>query len=291
MMHKAGFVNIIGKPNVGKSTLLNVLLGENLAIVNPKAQTTRHRIKGVLNGTDYQIVFSDTPGIMKPAYKLHHKMLDAVNETFTDADVMIYVAEIGETEMDDGLKEKLKTLKVPVFLVLNKMDTINQEQLENALQHWKSVFDFTTIIPISALHKFNTAFIIENIIKHLPFADAYYDKETLTDRNERFFVTEILREKILSLYQKEIPYSTEVAIVYFKDEPNISKIGTVIYVERESQKAIVLGHQGKAIKRLGTEARKSMETFLGRKVFLEITVKVQDGWRDNDAALKKFGYE
>lgn len=291
VMHKAGFVNIIGKPNVGKSTLLNALLGENLVIVNAKAQTTRHRIKGVLNGADYQIVFSDTPGIMKPAYKLHHKMLEAVNQTFTDADIMIYVAEIGETQMEAELKEKLSMLKVPVFLVLNKMDTINQEALEKAIQHWKTVFDFTAILPISALHKFNTDFIIDKIVMHLPFAEPFYDKETLTDRNERFFVTEIIREKMLTLYQKEIPYSTEVAIVYFKDEPNISKIGTVIYVERESQKGIVLGHQGKAIKRLGTEARKSMEIFLGRKVFLEITVKVQDGWRDNDAALKKFGYE
>lgn len=291
MNHKAGFVNIIGKPNVGKSTLMNTLIGEKLSIVNPKAQTTRHRIKGIINGDDYQVVFSDTPGIMKPAYKLHEKMLDAVQQTFTDADVMIYVAEIGEKDIEEGLKENLKHLNIPLFLVLNKMDTVDQLGLENAIEHWKTILNWTELIPVSALHKFNTGFIIDKILNYLPEAEAYYDKEILTDRNERFFVTEIIREKILTLYQKEIPYSTEVVIDYFKDEPTISKIGATIYVTRESQKAILLGHQGAAIKRLGTLARKRMEEFLGRKVFIELTVKVNDNWRDDDKALKRFGYE
>ncbi len=291
MKHKAGFVNIIGKPNVGKSTLMNKLIGENLSAVNPKAQTTRHRIKGIINADDYQIVISDTPGIMKPAYKLHEKMLNAVDETFSDADVMIYVAEIGEKDIELNLKEKLSQLKAPLFLVLNKMDTTDQHGLENAIEHWKNVLNWTELIPVSALHQFNIDYIIEKILKYLPESPPYYDKEQLTDRDERFFVTEIIREKILSLYQKEIPYSAQVMIDYFKDEPTISKIGATIFVTRESQKAIILGHKGEAIKRLGTLARKRMEEFLNRKVYLELTVKVNDNWRDDDKALKKFGYE
>lgn len=291
MNHKAGFVNIIGKPNVGKSTLMNALIGQKLSVVNPKAQTTRHRIKGIINGEDYQIVFSDTPGIMKPAYKLHEKMLDAVQATFADADVMIYVAEIGEKDIEEDLKEKFTHLNIPLFLVLNKMDKVDQYGLENAIEHWKTVFKWTEIIPVSALHKFNTGFIIDKILNYLPESEAYFEKDILTDRNERFFVTEIIREKILTLYQKEIPYSTEVVIDYFKDEPTISKIGATIFVTRESQKAILLGHQGAAIKRLGTHARKRMEEFLGRRVYLDLTIKVNDNWRDDDNALKRFGYE
>jgi GTP-binding protein Era len=291
MNHKAGFVSIIGKPNVGKSTLLNALIGQNLSIVNPKAQTTRHRIKAIINGPDFQIVFSDTPGIMEPVYKLHEKMLDAVKQTFTDADVMIYVAEIGEKDIEEGLKEKLKQLTIPLFLVLNKMDTVDQTRMENAIEHWKTILDWTELIPVSALHKFNVSFITDKIVQYLPEGPSFYDDEVLTDRNERFFVTEIIREKILTLYQKEIPYSTEVVIDYFKDEPKISKIGATIFVTRESQKAILLGHQGAAIKRLGTHARKRMEEFLGRKVYLDLTIKVQDNWRDSDNALKRFGYE
>lgn len=291
MNHKAGFVSIIGKPNVGKSTLLNSLIGQNLSIVNPKAQTTRHRIKAIINGADFQIVFSDTPGIMEPVYKLHEKMLDAVKQTFTDADVMIYVAEIGEKDIEEGLKEKLKQLTIPLFLVLNKMDTVDQTRMENAIEHWKTILNWTELIPVSALHKFNVSFITDKIVQYLPEGPSFYDDEMLTDRNERFFVTEIIREKILTLYQKEIPYSTEVVIDYFKDEPKISKIGATIFVTRESQKAILLGHQGAAIKRLGTHARKRMEEFLGRKVYLDLTIKVQDNWRDSDNALKRFGYE
>lgn len=291
MNHKAGFVSIIGKPNVGKSTLLNSLIGQNLSIVNPKAQTTRHRIKAIINGPDFQIVFSDTPGIMEPVYKLHEKMLDAVKQTFTDADVMIYVAEIGEKDIEEGLKEKLKQLTIPLFLVLNKMDTVDQTRMENAIEHWKTILNWTELIPVSALHKFNVSFITDKIVQYLPEGPSFYDDEVLTDRNERFFVTEIIREKILTLYQKEIPYSTEVVIDYFKDEPKISKIGATIFVTRESQKAILLGHQGAAIKRLGTHARKRMEEFLGRKVYLDLTIKVQDNWRDSDNALKRFGYE
>lgn len=291
MNHKAGFVSIIGKPNVGKSTLLNALIGQNLSIVNPKAQTTRHRIKAIINGEGFQIVFSDTPGIMEPVYKLHEKMLDAVKQTFTDADVVIYVAEIGEKDIEEGLKEKLKQLTIPLFLVLNKMDTVDQTRMENAIEHWKSILKWTELIPVSALHKFNVSFITDKIVQYLPEGPSFYDDEVLTDRNERFFVTEIIREKILTLYQKEIPYSTEVVIDYFKDEPKISKIGATIFVTRESQKAILLGHQGAAIKRLGTHSRKRMEEFLGRKVYLDLTIKVQDNWRDSDNALKRFGYE
>lgn len=291
MNHKAGFVSIIGKPNVGKSTLLNTLIGQNLSIVNPKAQTTRHRIKAIINGEGFQIVFSDTPGIMEPIYKLHEKMLDAVKQTFTDADVMIYVAEFGEKDIEPVLKEKLSQLTIPLFLVLNKMDKFDQYHMEEAVEHWKTVLKWTELIPVSALHKFNVSFITDKIVKYLPEGPAFYDKEVLTDRNERFFVTEIIREKILTLYQKEIPYSTEVAIDYFKDEAKITKIGATIFVSRESQKAILLGHQGAAIKRLGTHARKRMEEFLGRKVYLNLTIKVQDNWRDSDNALKRFGYE
>lgn len=290
MPHKAGFVSIIGKPNVGKSTLMNVLIAEDLSMVNPKAQTTRHRIKGIINGIDYQIVLSDTPGIMKPAYKLHEKMLDAVEETFTDADIVIYVTEIGEKNMEDDVKEKISRLTVPKFLVLNKMDTIDQQKLEEAIMHWHAVLKWDEVVPVSALHKFNTGFIIEKIIKHLPAGEPFYDKEILTDRNERFFVTEIIRERILSLYQKEIPYSSEVIITSFKDEPSLTVIGATIFVERESQKAIMLGHKGTAIKRLGTEARKRIEMMLHRKVFLELTIKINGNWRNDDTALKRFGY-
>ena len=291
MNNKAGFVSIIGKPNVGKSTLLNALIGQNLSIVNPKAQTTRHRIKAIINGLDFQIVFSDTPGIMEPVYKLHEKMLDAVQQTFTDADVMIYVAEIGEKDIEEKLKERLRQLTIPLFLVLNKMDTADQIRMENSIEHWKTILNWTELIPVSALHKFNVSFITDKIVQYLPEGPSFYGDDVLTDRNERFFVTEIIREKILTLYQKEIPYSTEVVIDYFKDEPKISKIGATIFVTRESQKAILLGHQGAAIKRLGTHARKRMEEFLGRKVYLDLTIKVQDNWRDSDNALKRFGYE
>ena len=290
MAHKAGFVNIIGKPNVGKSTLMNALIGESLSIVNAKAQTTRHRIKGIINSPDYQVIFSDTPGIMKPAYKLHEKMLEAVEETFTDADIMIYVAEIGEKNIEEAIIKKLQSLKIPVFLILNKIDTVKQEDLETAIEHWKSIFNWKELLPVSALHKFNTNFIIEKILLYLPVCEPYFDKEQLTDRNERFFVTEIIREKILTLYQKEIPYQTEVVIDSYRDEPNISKISATIFVARESQKAIVLGHKGEAIKKLGTESRKQIEEFIGRKVFLELTVKVREKWRDSDRDLERFGY-
>lgn len=290
MTHKAGFVNIIGKPNVGKSTLLNALIGENLSIVNPKAQTTRHRIKGILNSDNYQIIFSDTPGIMKPAYKLHEKMLDAVDETFSDADVMLYVAEIQEKNIESDLLSKLGSLNIPVFLVLNKMDKVDQAFLEKAIEHWKTIFAWSEIIPVSALHNFNTDFITDKILQHLPESNPYFDKEQLTDRNERFFVSEIIREKILALYEKEIPYHAEVAIDFFKDEKKITRIGALIFVARESQKAILLGHKGQAIKKLGTEARLKIEAFLGRKVFLELTVKVSADWRENENQLKRFGY-
>lgn len=290
MEHKAGFVNIIGKPNVGKSTLMNALTGEQLSVVNAKAQTTRHRIKGIINGDDYQIIFSDTPGIMKPAYKLHEKMLNAVKDSFEDADILIYVAEINERGIEESVKQQIENASSVKFLVLNKIDTVDQEKLEKAIEHWKQFLKWDEIIPVSALHQFNTPFITEKILAHLPESPPYYDKEVLTDRNERFFVTEIIREKILSLYRQEIPYSVEVAIEYFKEDKDLTRIGAIIFVERESQKAIILGNKGEAIKKLGTEARKKIEEFVGRKIFLGLTVKVNDNWRDNENSLKRFGY-
>lgn len=292
MQHKSGFVNIVGKPNVGKSTLVNALIGQELTVVTPKAQTTRHRIKAILNSDDYQIVFSDTPGIMKPAYKLHHRMLDAVEETFTDADVVLYVTELGDMRIDDELLEKLKHLLVPVFVLINKVDQGDQEQVEQAVQHWKDLLDPQVILPVSALHKFHLDVLVAKILDVLPEGPAYFDKdEELSDRNVRFFVAEIIRGRILQQYQKEIPYSVEVIVDDYKESSDIDRIKVLIYCARESQKAILLGHGGSAMKKLGTEARKKIEEFVGKKVYLELTVKVAEDWRDNEKMLRRFGYE
>ena len=292
MKHQSGFVNIIGKPNVGKSTLMNALLGENLSIVTNKAQTTRHRIKGILNNENYQIIFSDTPGMLKPVYKLHEKMMDMVNETLTDADVVIYLIEIKEKNIDEELLTKLQFLKAPVLLVMNKVDEVDQEFIELQTEHWQQLLKPKEIIPISALHKFYLDVLLKKILENLPENEAYFDKnDELSDRDMRFFASEIIREKILLFYQKEIPYSVEVKIQSYKENVDIDVIKAFIYTARESQKAIILGHGGAAIKKVGTEARKKLEEMLCKKVFLELTVKVIEDWRNDEQSLKRFGYE
>lgn len=292
MAHKSGFVNIVGKPNVGKSTLMNALLGQDLSIVTHKAQTTRHRIKGILNSDDYQIVFSDTPGIMKPAYKLHERMLDAVEETFTDADLVMYVTEIKDRSIDEDLKFKLTGLLVPLFVIINKIDTSDQEKLEEAASYWKETLKPTEVIPISAMHKFGLDNLLRSIENVLPEGPAYFDKdEALSDRNMRFFASEIIRERILMHYQKEIPYSVEIEITSYKESEDIDRIYAVIYCARETQKGILLGHKGSAIKKVGIEARKKLEEVLEKQVHLELTIKVMDDWRNNERFLKRFGYD
>ncbi len=292
MKHQSGFVNIIGKPNVGKSTLMNALLGENLSIVTNKAQTTRHRIKGILNNEQYQIIFSDTPGMLKPVYKLHEKMMEAVDETLTDADIVIFLIEVKETKIEEELLTKLQFLKVPVLLVMNKVDETDQETIEAQAAHWKELLNPTEIIPISALHKFYLDVLLKKIVQYLPEGEAYFDKDdNLSDRDMRFFASEIIREKILLFYQKEIPYSVEVKIQSYKENQDIDVIKAFIYTARESQKAIILGHGGAAIKKVGTEARKKLEEMLGKKVYLELTVKVIEDWRNDEQSLKRFGYD
>ena len=292
MLHKSGFVNIIGKPNVGKSTLLNALMGQDLSVVTPKAQTTRHRIKAILNGDDYQIVFSDTPGIMKPAYKLHERMLHAVDETLTDADLVLYVTELKDRTISEDLLFKLQGLLVPLYVLINKVDTGNQEEVMEAVEHWKKVLNPAIVLPISALHKFQVELLQEKIVSALPEGPAYFDKdEEISDRNVRFFVTEIIRGRILQQFQKEIPYSVEVFVEEYKETPDIDRIRVIIYCARESQKGILLGKGGAAMKKLGTDSRKLIEEFISKKVYIEFTVKVADDWRDNDKMLKRFGYE
>ncbi|MEO5571793.1 MAG: GTPase Era [Bacteroidia bacterium] len=290
-MHKSGFVNIIGKPNVGKSTLMNKLIKQDLSIVTHKAQTTRHRIKGIVSTDEYQIVFSDTPGILKPAYKLHAKMMETIDHSFTDADLVILVVEVGEKKTDEEVLKKIKKLNVPLFLVINKIDLSDQEKLEMIYEFWKTALpSVTEIIPISALENFNMDVLLNKIVACLPEGPAYFAKDEMSDRNERFFVTEIIREKILLNYKKEIPYSTEVAITDFKDSKDIARIYATIYVLRESQKAIILGHKGEAIKRTGTQSRKKIEALLGKKVHLDLTIKISDNWREDENQLKRFGY-
>lgn len=290
-MHKAGFINIIGSPNVGKSTLMNELVGERLSIITNKAQTTRHRILGIVNGEDFQIIYSDTPGVLKPAYKLQETMLQVVNEAFSDADVMLLVIEVGEEEIkNEEIYQKLLNTKTPVLLLLNKIDTIDQEKLEQKVAHWKNKIPNAEILPISALNKFNIATVQKRIVELLPESPPYYPKDQLTDRSERFFAAEIIREKILLYYQKEIPYSVEILVTAFKESEDIIRISAEIYVARESQKAIIIGHQGKAIKKLGIESRKELERFFQKKIFLETFVKVNKDWRDDEKKLKRFGY-
>lgn len=290
--HKSGFVSIVGCPNVGKSTLMNVLVGEKLSIITSKAQTTRHRIMGIVSGDDYQIVFSDTPGILKPNYKLQEKMMEFVVSAFSDADVFLLIADIYEDiVLDEKYLEKLKSTKTPVLLLLNKIDMATQEVLDTKMAEWKERLPNAEIIPISALKKFNLENVMYRIVQLLPVGEAFYDKDTLTDKPEKFFVSEIIREKILLQYKKEIPYSVEVVINSFKDEEKILKIQADILVERESQKAIIIGHKGEALKKVGTRAREDAEKFFGKKIFLELYVKVAKDWRNSDSNLKNFGYQ
>lgn len=291
MSHKAGFVNIIGNPNVGKSTLMNAFVGEKLSIITSKAQTTRHRILGIVNGDNFQVVLSDTPGIIKPAYELQSSMMDFVKSAFEDADLLIYMVEIGEKELkDEAFFKKITNAKIPVLLLLNKIDTSNQEQLETQVQLWAEKVPNAEIIPISALEGFNVREVFDKIIELLPESPPFYPKDQLTDKPERFFVNEKIREKILMHYKKEIPYAVEVDTEEFFEEEDIIRMRAVIMVERETQKGIIIGHKGSALKRVGVEARKDLEKFFGKQVHLELYVKVNKNWRSNQNQLKRFGY-
>ena len=291
-IHQAGFVNIIGKPNVGKSTLMNILVGERLSIISSKAQTTRHRILGMINSDNYQIIFSDTPGMMKPQYELHKNMMSFVNISLEDADVIVFVTDLFETEEEiEGIIEKINQSGIPVLLVINKIDLAKAGQLDKVTEYWTSRIKASTVIFISALEKFNTEKILQEILDRLPEHPAFYDKGELTDRPERFFASEIIREKIFNNYKKEIPYSSEVSIEDFLEESKIIKIRATIYVERESQKGIIIGDQGKMLKKVGIEAREELEKFFKKKVYLETFVKVETDWRKNKLKLKKFGYD
>ena len=289
--HKSGFVNIIGNPNVGKSTLMNALVGERLSIITSKAQTTRHRIMGIVNGEDFQIVYSDTPGILNPKYKLQESMLKFVNTAFSDADILLYVTDVKETiDKNEKYLEKLSKSEVPVLLILNKIDLTTQQELEKQVDVWKNLVPQADILPISALEKFNLGTVFDKILGLLPEGPAFYPKDTLTDKSERFFVEEIIREKILLNYQKEIPYSVEVLVESFKEEEKIINIRAIIFVARDSQKGIIIGHKGKMLKKVGTDARIDIEGFLDKKVFLEMYVKVKKDWRNDKNLLKGFGY-
>ncbi|NPA35973.1 MAG: GTPase Era [Chlorobi bacterium] len=292
MAHKAGFVNIIGNPNVGKSTLSNKLIGERLSIITSKAQTTRHRIFGIVNEPDYQIVFSDTPGVLKPNYKLQESMLRFSQSALEDADILLYITDPYEKpDKNDAFLKKVKKADIPVLLVINKIDLIDQQRLEELIDFWKNELPNAEIFPMSALHDFNVENLMKRIIELLPESPPFYDKDMLTDKPEKFFIAEIIREKILLHYKKEIPYSVEVEVEEFKEGEERVDIRAVIHVTRNSQKGIIIGHQGSALKRVGTEARKDMELFLGKKVFLQLYVKVTKDWRDKDNLLKQFGYE
>ena len=292
MAHKAGFVNIIGKPNAGKSTLMNILVGEKLSIITSKAQTTRHRILGIVSSDEHQIVYSDTPGILTPHYKMHESMMKFVYTALSDADVLLLIIDVTSNDkLEDELMEKLKKSGSKIVVLLNKIDLIKPEELETTSAAWSTLLPEAEIIPISALEKFNTDYLTKRIVALLPDSPAFYDKDQLTDRPEKFFVSEIIREKILINYDKEIPYSCEVYVESFKDEPTILKIRALIFVSRESQKGIIIGHQGSGLKRVGTQARIDIEKFFDKKVFLELFVKVKKDWRNNDYMLKQFGYE
>ncbi len=289
--HKSGFVNIIGNPNVGKSTLMNALVGERLSIITSKAQTTRHRIMGIVNGENFQIVYSDTPGILDPKYKLQEAMLKTIDGAFTDADIVLFVTDVKEPiDNENKYINKLAKIKAPVLLILNKIDLSNQQDVETRMNEWKEKLPKAEIIPLSALEKFNLEKVFDRILELLPEGPAYYSKDELTDKNERFFVEEIIREKILLNYEKEIPYSVEVHVESFKEEERIFRISTNIYVIRDSQKGIIIGHKGEMLKKIGSNARIEIEEFLGKKVFLELFVKVKKDWRNDSAQLKQFGY-
>lgn len=290
--HQAGFVNIIGKPNVGKSTLMNILVGTPVSIISPKSQTTRHRILGLSNTDDYQIVFSDTPGMLKPQYELHKSMMSFVNLSLEDADIILFVTDLFETDVDiEPILTRINKSGIPVLLVINKIDLAKEGQLDKVTEYWTSRIEAATVIPISALEKFNTERIMQEILDRLPVHPPFYDKEELTDRPERFFASEIIREKIFKNYKKEIPYSTEVVMEDFKEDTDIIRMRATIFVERNSQKGILIGEKGKMLKKVGIEARQDLEEFFGKKVHLETFVKVEPDWRKNKLKLRKFGYD
>lgn len=291
MTHKAGFVNIIGNPNVGKSTLMNAFVGERLSIITSKAQTTRHRILGIVNGDDFQVVLSDTPGIIKPAYELQSSMMDFVKSAFEDADVLIYIVEIGEKELkDEAFFNKIIHAKIPVLLLLNKIDKSSQEQLEEQVALWKEKVPNAEIYPISALENFNVPQVFQRILELLPESPPYYPKDALTDKPERVFVNETIREKILLNYDKEIPYAVEIETEEFLEDDNIIRIKAVIMVERDTQKGIIIGHKGAALKKVGIQSREDLEKFFGKKIHIEMFVKVNKNWRSNSYQLRRFGY-
>ncbi len=292
MTHKAGFVNIIGNPNVGKSTLMNAFVGERLSIITSKAQTTRHRILGIVNGDDFQLILSDTPGIIKPAYEMQESMMNFVKSAFEDADILIYMVEIGEKDLkDEAFFNKIIHAKIPVLLLLNKIDNSNQEQLEEQVAFWAEKVPNAEIFPISALQNFNVPEVFTRIISLLPESPAYYPKDQLTDKPERFFVNETIREKILLHYAKEIPYSVEIVTEEFFEDETIIRMRSIIMVERDTQKGIIIGHKGEALKRVGVEARADLEKFFGKQIHMELYVKVNKNWRSNMNMLKKYGYK
>lgn len=291
-MHKAGFVSIVGNPNVGKSTLMNIILGEKLSITTPKVQTTRHRIKGILSGDDYQIVFSDTPGILQPKYKLQESMLKYIEDALADADIILYLTDPYDSKrVNEEYVQRLKNMKVPVIVVINKVDTIEQEQAKTLIMQWQERIDKAEIIPASALYNYNIDKIFHTILEKLPESPPFFDKSSLTDLPVRFFVAEIIREKIFENYRQEIPYSTQVIVEEFKEFPNITKIRATIFVEKESQKPIIIGNRGQAIKKIGIEARKDIEKFIDHKVYLELYVKVDKNWRNNTNKLRRYGFQ
>lgn len=290
-MHKSGFVNIVGNPNVGKSTLMNLLVGEKVSIITSKAQTTRHRILGIVNTEEYQIVYSDTPGVLRPNYKLQESMLSFSESALSDADVLLYMTDVIEkTAKNEEFLQKVQKVDVPVLLLINKIDQTNQQELEELVSQWKELLPKAEIYPISALNKFNVDMIKKRILDLIPESPPYFEKDAMTDRPARFFVTEIIREKILLYYQKEVPYSVEVVIEQFKEEKDLISVKALIVVERDTQKGIIIGHKGAALKKVGTMARKDIERFFNKKIFLEIFVKVEKDWRSRDNLLRQFGY-
>lgn len=292
MTHKAGFVNIIGNPNVGKSTVMNALVGEKLSIITEKMQTTRHRIKGIVNSENFQIVYSDTPGILKPGYKLQEKMMSFVDTALIDADIILFVTDVIEKQgKNPEYIERIRNSNTPVIVLINKIDLSDQEQVTRLFDYWSEVFPAATVFPVSAQEKFNIAPVFDRILELLPEAPPYFDKESLTDRNERFFMEEIIREKILLNYQKEVPYSTEIEVEEFKTKKGLINIRAVIYVARDTQRGIIIGKEGKMLKKVGTEARLDAEEFFGKKIYLELFVKVAKDWRDKERQLRSFGYD
>jgi GTP-binding protein Era len=288
--HRAGFVNIIGNPNVGKSTLMNQLVGEKVSIMTSKAQTTRHRIKGIVNGDDYQIVYSDLPGVLDPAYMMQKYMMRFVTDSLQDADIILYLIECGETKYNEELVAKINKMGIPVVFIINKIDKYTEEQVEESKNHWQSILPTADVFAISALKGVNIEAVRDRIIALLPECPPYFPKDALTDRPMRFFVSELIREQILLQYKKEIPYSVEVVVESYKEEPDLIRIAATLYVERTTQKAIIIGSKGSAIKKLGTDARMSIEDFLQKHIYLDLSVKVLKDWRNNELLMKKFGY-